>query len=790
MRQTNVLNFWKSIIPDLFSKENKYLAFIPIILIPIFFHFSKNSFVFSALNSLAILLIILLKNRKFNKYFDWILTFMFINFSFLILRVENYGNLIGILKGLVSIESLFTYYNELFILWSIGANYLTGIIIVLSFVFFYYEPNFRFKPNAKFIFISIVLSVFSLLWLNSNMSVEIFSAKETMKIICDKNAKAKPLQKIAFIDSIAANISRFKSNLKVYNPISFVNGYFSNLKTSSHLKEIENSYKMHFPSNNINFIIYPHHSIYKPNPNGSDLPLPDSSFTMNVAKGEYESFQLLSYLKDDLHDISIKFDNSVFSNSNIKCYQAGWINCRPPVYTTPRSGEYIDPLLTMEFDSISKQFKEKNYTISIPKNKVNSFWISLHIPENIKKGKYVLPIEIAAKNSKNEIINQKCNININVYNVSYPKNNKLKTGFSFNYELYQWYFGIYDLKFEARKKIYEFFLSMRATPTELNRYGSLFPPYEDWNYLIARGAKAFCVGYYRPLTKIDTISFPKFDKQFRKDIDFLNKSSLKKYAYLFAFDEMNFNIHNQSEEHYENMFKNLHQYVRGIDKTIPISVTTELNPKLSDYIDYWMPINIYYTPEKAKKAIKPDQEQWWSVTMSTTPPYPTFFIDANAIEPRILFWQGSKYNIDGFKYYETILWQSNVCWAKNAPVGCPAEIADEPKIIEALKQGKRWPEIPWNSYTWTKYNGDGQLIYPGVKNELLPSIRFVNIRDGIEDFELLNILKEKLNSNPNQKIEKELEALYNLTPDHINYINNPEKLLDNKKKLLELLEII
>jgi len=66
----------------------------------------------------------------------------------------------------------------------------------------------------------------------------------------------------------------------------------------------------------------------------------------------------------------------------------------------------------------------------------------------------------------------------------------------------------------------------------------------------------------------------------------------------------------------------------------------------------------------------------------------------------------------------------------------------------------------------------------------------VNIRDGIEDFELLNILKEKLNSNPNQKIEKELEALYNLTPDHINYINNPEKLLDNKKKLLELLEII
>ena len=41
----------------------------------------------------------------------------------------------------------------------------------------------------------------------------------------------------------------------------------------------------------------------------------------------------------------------------------------------------------------------------------------------------------------------------------------------------------------------------------------------------------------------------------------------------------------------------------------------------------------------------------------------------------------------------------------------------------------------WNAAE--QVNGDGILIYPGAKGPL-PSIRLENIRDGIEDFELLH----------------------------------------------------
>ncbi|MEI7595199.1 MAG: glycoside hydrolase domain-containing protein [Bacteroidota bacterium] len=789
--QNNILEFWKSLFSPVFSIEKKYLILIPFVFLPIFFNFSTNSFFFSFVNILAILTVLMFDKRKINKYLSRLITIMFIILSLLILRVENIGNLKGIIKGLISIESLFNYYNEFFILWSIGANYLTVIIIIISFAGFFYESKFRFKPNIKYFIISITFLVLSLLWIDSSvLKFNVFSAKETMKIINDKNARIKPMERIAFFDSIGSNLNSLKSEFKFNNPFGKLKYFYSEQLTTFHLKEIKNSYKSNFPTNNDSFIVYPFHSIYKPNPDGSDLPLADSNFTMEVAKGEYENFQLLTYSDVDLHDITIKLGNSQFPASNIKCYQAGWINCRPPVYTTPRSGEYIDPLMTMEFDSNSGLFKEKNYSIAISKNKVNSFWISIFIPENIKRGQYILPIEISAKDSKNKIFRQNCKIRINVYNVIYPKNNKLKTGFSFNYELYQWYYGIYNLPFNERKKIYDFFLSLRATPTELNRYGKLFPPFEDWNYLIDRGSKAFCIGYYRPITNSDSISYPKFEKEFKKDIKTLNSNNFKKYAYLFAFDEMNYNQIYQNKEFYNSLFKTMHTKIRKIDKTIPIAITTEYDESLSDYIDWWMPINIYYTPEKAKKCIKPNQEQWWSVTMSTTPPYPTFFVDANAIEPRILFWQGSKYNIDGFKYYETILWQSNVCWSKSEPIGSPAEISDNKQTIEALKLGKRWPNVPWNSFTWTKYNGDGQLIYPGKNNELLPSIRFINIRDGIEDFELLNLLKEKIKKSPNSFLENTLYNMYNLTPNHIDYINNPSKLLENKKKLLITLETI
>ena len=615
-----------------------------------------------------------------------------------------------------------------------------------------------------------------------------YSINEIMNRVNTSNGQQKPLARIKTIDNIGEWINHFSEKIYKYNPISKIYEWIDNYKCKSHINAVKRAfYELHLNSST-DFIAFSYHSIYKPLINGADLPLPEANFSVDMAKGEYESFQILIYPSNtDLKDIQIKIDKSEIPLSCCQVYEAGWVNCRPPVYSTPHKGWYIDPLLSLQYDSIKNCFSSKIYNIIAKQNSVSSIWINILAPEKIKSGIYPVELTLSGYNNSGKRVSQQCEVKVHIFNVSFPREPTIKTAFSFNWELYMWYYNILKFDFSERKKIYDFFFSYRINPVELNRFGKLFPPIEDWDYMAKKGARAFCIGTYR--SENDTTYYKKFDTNFRSDLKQLKNNPLKKYAFLFGFDEMNFNYHYSNRATFKKMFSNIRNYVNRVDKTIPIAGTAEFNEEISEYFDWWMSINTYYSPEMAKKCVKPNQELWWSTTMSSTPPYPTFFIDANAIEPRVIFWQGSKCNINGFKYYETILWQSNICWEKGIPFGCGAELNNDKNVLNALHQGIRWPEIPWNSYSWTKYSGDGMLIYPGKNKELLPSIRLLNIRDGIEDFELLNLLKVKVKNHPeNKELSKLLNELYNIVPNQVNYQNNPSQLIENKRKLLKALE--
>jgi len=71
---------------------------------------------------------------------------------------------------------------------------------------------------------------------------------------------------------------------------------------------------------------------------------------------------------------------------------------------------------------------------------------------------------------------------------------------------------------------------------------------------------------------------------------------------------------------------------------------------------------------------------------------------------------GYKYGITGFLYYETCLWASNTHVKPRFHFEIPHE---DPKVLAALAEGRRWPDIPWNTHTFYQCNGDGQIIYHG-----------------------------------------------------------------------------
>ena len=78
-----------------------------------------------------------------------------------------------------------------------------------------------------------------------------------------------------------------------------------------------------------------------------------------------------------------------------------------------------------------------------------------------------------------------------------------------------------------------------------------------------------------------------------------------------------------------------------------------------------------------------------------------------------------------------------------------------------LREGKRWPNIPWLTYSFYNFNGDGQLFYPGKnQNELWPTIRLINTRDGIEDYEIATEIKKiNLSNSTKKRYEQKIKWL-------------------------------
>ncbi len=100
-----------------------------------------------------------------------------------------------------------------------------------------------------------------------------------------------------------------------------------------------------------------------------------------------------------------------------------------------------------------------------------------------------------------------------------------------------------------------------------------------------------------------------------------------------------------------------------------------------------------------------------------------------------------------------------------------------------------YPGIACNTYTlrdpFSKTGpGDGILIYPGaVYGQLdpIPSIRLINMRDGVEDYELLHMLEEKYGE------DVAMELVENIVTSVVTFTRDDDRIYDVHAHLLQLL---
>ncbi|MEE3257755.1 MAG: DUF4091 domain-containing protein, partial [Candidatus Latescibacterota bacterium] len=194
----------------------------------------------------------------------------------------------------------------------------------------------------------------------------------------------------------------------------------------------------------------------------------------------------------------------------------------------------------------------------------------------------------------------------------------------------------------------------------------------------------------------------------------LDSLGLMDWAYIYGFDEIesgNFAALQRVFAFVKNRYPGLRTATTARDPGLG------LDNSLGELVDIWVPLTAAYEEQTAARARLQGDEVWWYICIAPIKPHANWFIEYPAIEARLLWWMAHRQGVEGFLYYATNRWP------------------DQRVPLRADAHGR----ARWNPASYGTANGDGSLFYPGPEGPI-GSIRLENIRDGIEDYQLLEAL--------------------------------------------------
>ncbi|MGQ7870267.1 glycoside hydrolase domain-containing protein [Sunxiuqinia sp. sy24] len=216
---------------------------------------------------------------------------------------------------------------------------------------------------------------------------------------------------------------------------------------------------------------------------------------------------------------------------------------------------------------------------------------------------------------------------------------------------------------------------------------------------------------------------------------------------------------------------------------------------LSDVTDISCTIWHKLDHEKARKLNERGLEYWTYLCCWPKSPWISEFIDHDAVNLRMWVWASWKFQFKGILIWSTNFWNSRSA----SPKDYLQNPWDEPM---SFVTGYGWPQ--GKQTIWG--NGDGRFFYPpnkqpNVKSEAwiegpVPSLRLEILRDGLEDYDYLVLLKKAIEqaSGKRKKLAKEAEQLLELPvgiiSDEKTYSKNPKDLLEYRRKLARYIELL
>jgi len=448
--------------------------------------------------------------------------------------------------------------------------------------------------------------------------------------------------------------------------------------------------------------------------NGKTLSRPSFSTSASIssARNAYESFQVVVdtpfqdqpgvYLQ--LSDLVNSKTGRKISRDNFSWRRVGYVQTLEPYYPVKFVGFWPDPLIPV-----------KSYDIKA--GTIQPFWLTVYIPKDTPEGDYAAAVIVKGLN----FAAQTLQVKLHVYHFTLPQENHLKTAFDFyGHEIplrYPQGDGESAETWNARlddinDKFIIDMLKHRMNPI-LNIDPSSASELSDVDRYRVYGLNNFAIGKHGGT--FDN-NWPKDDPSIEELLttyqtygEDLKLNHLLEYAYIYTWDEGE--IGNPLVPKIASM---LHRAYPGLKNMVCYHGfwDPDQDPAWGRDIDIWTFQIDDFNEKKMRKLQKMGKEIWMYVSGPSGTSSPNLALDFDSIDYRIIPWICWKYDIRGFLYW-CVNWWPNVDPFKNA-------------------RNSQWEQ-----------NGNGLLFYPGPDSPW-DSIRVENFRDGMQDYEYIQILLDRL----------------------------------------------
>lgn len=448
-------------------------------------------------------------------------------------------------------------------------------------------------------------------------------------------------------------------------------------------------------------------------------------------------------------------------------------------------------------------------------------WILVHVPRGATPGDYSGHVSLSAKDFSAQVP-----LHLHVWDFALPKRNHLETNYGFSVHNIFRYHG---LKAETdKRKVLDLYLQSFAEhrispydPTPLDPIRVKFLSEEDptraeldfsaFDRAMETAVERYgFTGYRLPIQGMGGGTFhsrhapkigsfgeetPEYKAMFSSYVSQLEQHLSEKgwldMAYVYWFDE-------PAPRDYDFVaggMRRLKQYAPGLRRMLTEEPGDNV---LAGLVDIWCPVSHNYDHDEAEKRRGHGERFWWYVCTGPKAPYCTLFIDHPATELRIWHWQTWQRSIVG-----TLVWQSNY-WTSSAAFPDQAQNPyEDPMGYVSGYSTPRGVRRYWG-------NGDGRFIYPplaaavpgksGSEPVIAPpvsSIRWEMIREGVEDYEYLYMLRELIDKNRDRLTEDEIRGYQSLlavpaaiTTDMTTFTTDPTPIYKHRRAVAEAIEAL